>query len=200
MDRDLFERITRPEEPEGQSPLSPTSEEDLRYASRTVHPPSWDMPLEGRISRPAPPGQATPPLPPAIHPSFVKVAKPYMSEQVIQNCIRSLGVDPTREENTRLQGVSWIDKVRKELKLYVLISKLPLTAGKTNTSHSNAGFRPVRTYDTAVMFFHRFRLMHPDNEYTLTVLTLLPFHVPFLTRDRMLRLRLFSQLARPKIH
>lgn len=56
---------------------------------------------------------------PAIHPSFIKVARPYVFEQTIQDSIQALGVDPMREESMRLQGVSWIDNVRKVLHLYV---------------------------------------------------------------------------------
>ncbi|KAJ5619635.1 hypothetical protein N7510_003619 [Penicillium lagena] len=78
---------------------------------------------------------------PAIHPSFIQVAKPYIFEQTIQDCIEAMGVNPMREESLRLQGVTWIDNVRKVLRL------------------------PVRTFNTAVMYYHRFRLVHPDNEY-----------------------------------
>ena len=60
-----------------------------------------------------------PPVPPPIHPSFVQVAKPYIFEQTIQECIQAMGVDPTREVSQRLQGVTWIDNVRKALRLYV---------------------------------------------------------------------------------
>lgn len=34
--------------------------------------------------------------------------------------------------------------------------------------------RPVRTFNTASMYYHRFRLVHPDNEYNFMVFTL-PF-------------------------
>lgn len=57
------------------------------------------------------------PDPPPIHPSFIQVAKPYLFEQTIQDCIEALGVNPLREESLRLQGVTWIDSVRKELNL-----------------------------------------------------------------------------------
>lgn len=56
---------------------------------------------------------------PAIHPSFIQVAKPYVFEQTIQDCIQAMGVNPMREESLRLQGVLWIDNVRKVLHLYV---------------------------------------------------------------------------------
>ncbi|KAJ5745240.1 hypothetical protein N7520_010422 [Penicillium odoratum] len=82
-----------------------------------------------------------PPELPAIHPSFIQVARPYMFEQTIHECIQAMGINTIREESLRLQGVSWIDNVRKVLHL------------------------PVRTYDTAAMYYHRFRLVHPDNEY-----------------------------------
>lgn len=59
------------------------------------------------------------PEPPAIHPSFIQVAKPYIFEQTIQKCIAAMGVNPLREEALRLQGVTWIDNVRRALYLYV---------------------------------------------------------------------------------
>lgn len=59
------------------------------------------------------------PEPPSIHPSFIQVAKPYIFEQTIQDCIQAMGVNPMREESVRLQGVSWIDNMRKVLHLYV---------------------------------------------------------------------------------
>ncbi|KAJ5792267.1 uncharacterized protein N7503_008245 [Penicillium pulvis] len=101
------------------------------------------MSLESRLERVRPhpqPGLQAPERP-AIHPSFIQVARPYLFEQTIQDCIQALGINPLREESLRLQGVSWIDNVRKVLHL------------------------PVRTYDTATMYYHRFRLVHPDNEY-----------------------------------
>lgn len=57
------------------------------------------------------------PNPPAIHPSFIQVAKPYIFEVTIQGCLEAMGADRTREEALRLQGVSWIDNVRKALRL-----------------------------------------------------------------------------------
>lgn len=59
------------------------------------------------------------PEPPAIHPSFIQVARPYMFEQTIQDCVQAMGMNPMREEGVRLQGVSYIDNVRKVLHLYV---------------------------------------------------------------------------------
>lgn len=62
---------------------------------------------------------SVPPETPAIHPSFIQVAKPYIFEQTIQGSIHAMGVNPMREQSLLLQGVSWIDNVRKMLHLYV---------------------------------------------------------------------------------
>ncbi|KAF2231023.1 cyclin-like protein [Viridothelium virens] len=75
------------------------------------------------------------------HPSFIEVAKPYIFEQELQESLAALGVSEQREDQMRLQGVAWIDRVRKALSL------------------------PVRTYNTACVYYHKFRLMHADNEY-----------------------------------
>lgn len=46
-----------------------------------------------------------------------------------------------KEDAVRLQGVTWIDAVRRALSL------------------------PIRTFNTAVIYYHKFRLLHADNEY-----------------------------------
>jgi CTD kinase subunit beta len=46
-----------------------------------------------------------------------------------------------KEDAVRLQGVAWIDQVRRALQL------------------------PIRTFNTAVIYYHKFRLLHADNEY-----------------------------------
>ena len=61
--------------------------------------------------------------PPAIHPSFIQVANPYIFEQTVENCIESMGIKPTRETLSRLQGVAWLDEVRRALNLYVEIKQ-----------------------------------------------------------------------------
>ncbi|KAF4552069.1 Cyclin-like protein 1 [Elsinoe fawcettii] len=75
------------------------------------------------------------------HPSFVQVAKPYIFEQSVQRQLEANGGSEARDIVTRLQGVSWIDSVRKALQL------------------------PVKTYMTAVVYYHRFRLAHNESEY-----------------------------------
>lgn len=50
-------------------------------------------------------------------PSFIQVAKPYIFEHTIQECIRLTGVTQAREDQLRLSGVQWIDSVRRSLRL-----------------------------------------------------------------------------------
>ncbi|MCJ1249709.1 RNA polymerase II C-terminal domain kinase beta subunit [Trapelia coarctata] len=75
------------------------------------------------------------------HPSYIKVAKPYIFEEKLQDCMAVTGVTEAKEDNIRLMGVAWIDNLRKALHL------------------------PVRTFDTAAVYYHRFRLVHADIEY-----------------------------------
>jgi hypothetical protein len=51
------------------------------------------------------------------HPSYVQVAKPYVFEQELQQCQQRLGATESQEDVKRLQGVAWIDSVRRALQL-----------------------------------------------------------------------------------
>lgn len=51
------------------------------------------------------------------HPSYIHVARPFIFEQKIQNQIIASGTNPQREDIYRLQGVQWIDDVRRALQL-----------------------------------------------------------------------------------
>ena len=42
-----------------------------------------------------------------------------MYDQSLQDCLNLIGINQAKEDSYRLQGVSWIDGVRKALKLYV---------------------------------------------------------------------------------
>ncbi|OAA58700.1 cyclin [Cordyceps fumosorosea ARSEF 2679] len=76
------------------------------------------------------------------HPGFISSSNQYSSETRIRRMFRHNGCDPAREDNYRLQGVQLIDNVREHLKL------------------------PVRTFDTACIYFHKFRLNYRDAEYS----------------------------------
>lgn len=47
------------------------------------------------------------------HPSFIQPAKPYIFEYKLQESIVATGISESREDSIRLQGVAWIDNVRK---------------------------------------------------------------------------------------
>ncbi|TVY23291.1 CTD kinase subunit beta [Lachnellula hyalina] len=90
--------------------------------------------------RPAPPAPESAPVT-GPHPSYIQVAKPYVFQQQLQGQLVAMGANPTREDTFRLQGVQWISDVRIHLQL------------------------PVRTFCTACVYYHKFRLVHRDNEY-----------------------------------
>lgn len=75
------------------------------------------------------------------HPSYIEVAKPYLLQSTIENRLSELNMSEAKEDAVRLQGVAWIDNVRRSLQL------------------------PVRTFNTAVVYYHKFRLLHADTEY-----------------------------------
>ncbi|KAF1838947.1 cyclin-like protein [Decorospora gaudefroyi] len=75
------------------------------------------------------------------HPSYIEIAKPYILQSRMQKCLFELSMTDAKEDALRLQGVAWIDQVRRALQL------------------------PIRTFNTAVIYYHKFRLLHADNEY-----------------------------------
>jgi CTD kinase subunit beta len=75
------------------------------------------------------------------HASYIEVAKPYILESRIRKCLADLSMTDTKEDAARLQGVTYIDQVRRALQL------------------------PIRTFNTAAVYYHKFRLIHPENEY-----------------------------------
>jgi len=83
------------------------------------------------------------------HPSFIRVSAQYQSQAAIDSKLQQPGADhnerslaEAKEASLRLQGVQWIDVVRRALQL------------------------PVRTYTTAVIYYHKFRLAHPPGTHT----------------------------------
>lgn len=61
--------------------------------------------------------QAAEQPPQGPHPSYIQVAKPFVFEQKIVNQMLASGSNPQREDTYRLDGVQWIDDVRKALQL-----------------------------------------------------------------------------------
>lgn len=73
--------------------------------------------------------------------SRIHVSKQYIFEPQLQNQLGSNSTISTREDNFRLLGIQWISDVGRALQL------------------------PVRTFCTAATYYHKFRLIHKDNEY-----------------------------------
>ncbi|KAK5175424.1 RNA polymerase II C-terminal domain kinase beta subunit [Saxophila tyrrhenica] len=82
------------------------------------------------------------------HPSTIRVSARYLSHAAVEKRLQppaqngeldlqERSVAEAREDSMRLQGVTWLDTVRRALQL------------------------PIRTYSTACMYYHKFRLAHP---------------------------------------
>ena len=54
---------------------------------------------------------------PGPHPSYIQIAKPYVFDHKLQECLEAAGITEAKEDSIRLQGVTWIDSVRKALRL-----------------------------------------------------------------------------------
>ncbi|KAI0830989.1 hypothetical protein F5Y06DRAFT_203189 [Hypoxylon sp. FL0890] len=74
----------------------------------------------------------------------IKVGHQYICECHIRRMFTEKRLDAAREANYRLQGIQMIETVREALLL------------------------PVKTYNTACTFYHRFRLEHPAPDYNYT--------------------------------
>ncbi|OTA37366.1 hypothetical protein BTJ68_03114 [Hortaea werneckii EXF-2000] len=95
-------------------------------------------------------GDSKPASAPAIgpHPSTIRVAAPYTTQASIEKALYPGAVDhhdrslaEAKEDAYRLQGVTWIDSVRRSLQL------------------------PIKTFTTACCLYHKFRLQHPGADY-----------------------------------
>ena len=83
---------------------------------------SESVPVPENLSPMAPAMPLTPKEdPPGPHPSFIEIAKPYVFQQQIQQCMAIIHMNEVPEETVRLQGVNWIDQVRKYLQLLVFL-------------------------------------------------------------------------------
>lgn len=51
------------------------------------------------------------------HPSFIQIARPYIFQHSVQECITLARSSDAKDDSIRLQGVAWIDSVRKAMHL-----------------------------------------------------------------------------------
>ena len=69
------------------------------------------------MAPPQPPDKSEVPQAPGPHPSYIQIAKPYVFESKIQECMLAAGITEARDEDIRLQAVAWIDNVRQAMHL-----------------------------------------------------------------------------------
>jgi hypothetical protein len=91
----------------------------LFYRSYSLAETSLSFLPHIRTVKMAPATAAPPADSPGPHPSYIQVAKPFIFEQKVQGQIIATGANPAREDSIRLQGVQWIDEVRRALQLSV---------------------------------------------------------------------------------
>ncbi|KAJ4289414.1 RNA polymerase II C-terminal domain kinase beta subunit [Collariella sp. IMI 366227] len=84
------------------------------------------------------PDDSTPIGPPS---GISAIPAQYNSEQGIRQSMKHIGYDEAREDGYRLKGIQLIDSVRQSLQL------------------------PVKTFGTAAIYYHKFRVRFPSNEY-----------------------------------
>ena len=63
------------------------------------------------------------------HPSYIEVAKPFIFETKIHQCLTASGLAESRDDKIRLEGISWIDNVRKALHLCVSYPLIQTSSG-----------------------------------------------------------------------
>ena len=139
---------------DGRKKSPPSTTLRLLISSQYGHllqPPTflnWLPPLDGSHLSMAPVkdepenGRVGPPT------SFIQVAKPYLFEQTIQECLKATGVSQAREDTIRLQGVQWIDNVRKALKLW----EPPLSRAKEMLTWSDLFERSIQLSSAITSF------------------------------------------------
>jgi len=99
-------------------PKDDTFDPPLSYIYRNLPEPYRDEPEE--VMAPATPSdkdEARPQNGIGPHPSYIQVAKTYIFEQTIQDCMKAVGTEEAKDVVARLQGVTYIDNVRKALSL-----------------------------------------------------------------------------------
>ncbi|OTB12658.1 hypothetical protein K445DRAFT_385374 [Daldinia sp. EC12] len=99
------------------------------------------------------------------HLGTIKVGHQYICECHIRRMFAEKRLDAAREANYRLQGVQVIESTREALLL------------------------PVKTYNAACTFYHRFRLEHPTQDYNYTDAALASLFVACKVEDTLKKSR-----------
>ena len=51
------------------------------------------------------------------HPSYIELAKPFIFQFKIHECLTKAAITEAKDDGIRLQGITWIDNVRKFMHL-----------------------------------------------------------------------------------
>lgn len=123
-------------------------------------------PQSGKLPAPATDGPVAAESKPIGPPSGLSaIPTQYNSELSLRQMMKSIGYDEAREDGYRLKGIQLIDSVRQSLQLYVICA-LDVLSTRRNTDRTFVLVaRPVKTFDTAAIYYHKFRVRFPSNEY-----------------------------------
>ena len=137
------EMISRPNFPRGDAEPQTSSLPTVLSSTPHTTPATAQMGATKRLAN----GEAKHVGP---HPSKIRVSTPYMSQNALEKKLQpptgqapvelqERSIAEAREDSMRLQGCTWLDNVRRALQL------------------------PIRTYTTACVYYHKFRLANPGS-------------------------------------
>ncbi|KAL2267208.1 hypothetical protein VTJ83DRAFT_4485 [Remersonia thermophila] len=124
------------------------------------------MPHSDRPPAPGPPPPPADDAKPIGPPSgILAIPSQWNSEQGLQQSLKQIGWDEKREDGNRLKGVQLIDAVRQSLHL------------------------PVKTFDTAAIYYHKFRVRFPSSDYNYEDVALAALFVACKAEDTIKKSR-----------
>ncbi|KAK4196590.1 putative C-type cyclin [Triangularia verruculosa] len=94
-----------------------------------------------------------------------EIATQYISEQTLQQMLKAIAYEEAKDDHYRIRGVQLIDNVREALQL------------------------PVKTFDTAAIYYHRFRIRFPSSEYNYEDVALATLFVACKAEDTIKKSR-----------
>ncbi|KAK4640812.1 RNA polymerase II C-terminal domain kinase beta subunit [Podospora bellae-mahoneyi] len=93
------------------------------------------------------------------------MATQYISEQTLQQRLKAIAYEEAKDDHYRIRGVQLIDNVREALQL------------------------PIKTFDTAAIYYHRFRIRFPSSEYNYEDVALAALFVACKSEDTIKKSR-----------
>ncbi|KAK4176950.1 putative C-type cyclin [Triangularia setosa] len=127
-------------------------------------------PSAANSTAPATNGQSTAPAPADDVPigpvtGLSEIATQYISEQTLRQMLKAIAYEEAKDDHYRIRGVQLIDNVRESLQL------------------------PIKTFDTAAIYYHRFRIRFPSSEYNFEDVALATLFVACKAEDTIKKSR-----------